>query len=274
MTVTIARASLVLALLLGIALGVQSCRLRRADRAAVDARAKAQAIALEAAGWQRAAVASQDELARVVPALEAQVAALRKADATLAGSSRWTGRGAAVSVPCTPDNMAPPADVADVAPPVRPPDGSPGEPLTVTTDALWRGPPGPSAEFIDVTPHVLIEDAVAIDDAGGIYVARDVKARLSVGKSWINEWSTVTPDPETKTATVHSDIAEAWAAWKSPPYRIDASFGASIGINGLGIVGQVSGGRGRLGWFAQADYVLSDPSASRIATGGRFTIKK
>ena len=60
---TIARVAAVLALILGIALAVQTWRLHRADAREVAARAEAQGIALTLAGWQRAARASQAELA-------------------------------------------------------------------------------------------------------------------------------------------------------------------------------------------------------------------
>lgn len=255
MTVWIARVSLVMALVLAVAVGVQTWRLQREQGRAVDARAAAQDAELSASGWARIAAGSRAELARIVPALEAEIAALKKSGATFAGSSHWTGHGTAVAAPCT-VIMGPPAGdtTADLHPP--PPPGQPEAPLTVA-----------------VTPHVKIDDAVAIDDAGGIYVARHVAARLSVGESWASEWEPITADPGSTTA-VDPEIGQAWRAFKNPPYRLDAFVGASIGSNGLGIVGQLSGGRGRLGWFAGVDYVIADPSASRVGAGGKFTLKQ
>lgn len=271
MTVWIARLSLVAAVILALALGIQTWRLDRESRRTVAARAAAQSAALNAAGWQRAAEASQSDLARVVPALNAEISALLRTGATLAGTSHWTGNGAPVPVPCI-ASMAPPAGAPIAAHPGPSPDGLPGEPLVDCdchdgTDRLCCPP------TVAVTPHVLIDDAVALDDAGGIYVARQVQARLSVGETWASEWADVTPDPGSTTA-VDPRIGAAWREYLNPPYRLDAAIGASIGINGLGIVGQLSGGRGRLGWFAQADYVVTDPSASRAAAGGKFTLKK
>ena len=123
-TVWIARVSLVMALVLGVEVGVQTWRLQREQGRAVDARAASQDAELSASGWARIAAGSRAELARIVPALEAEIAALKKSGATFAGSSHWTGHGTAVAAPCT-VIMGPPAGdtTADLHPP--PPPGQP-----------------------------------------------------------------------------------------------------------------------------------------------------
>jgi len=219
------RVLLVLALLLGVALGVQTWRLDRADKRDVEARAKIQGAALEAAGLKRAAEVSQAELARIVPELKAELAAANRTGATVASASHWTGTGAAVPVPCI-DTMGPPAGTSTPAPHPAPP-GEPGAPL------------------IPVTPHVKIDDAIAIDDAGGLYVARHVQAKLSVGESWESAWEAIEADAASKTA-VNPDVAAAWKAWKNPPPKIAFirspklwRFGLACGIGGgYGVVAQ------------------------------------
>lgn len=209
MTVTIARVAVVLALILGIALGVQTWRLNRAAAREVEARAKIQAEQLLAAGWQATAHASQAELARIVPALEAEIAAAKKAGTTVAGSSHWAGHGSEIPVPCT-VVMGPPAGTTLPTSDSPPPTSLPEAPLTVA-----------------VTPHVRIDDAVALDDAGGIYVARHVQARLSVGETWASEWGPVTADPGSTTA-VDPRIGAAWRAYLNPsrpPWEIRLGIG-------------------------------------------------
>jgi len=221
----------------------------------LKARVEIQDAKLKAAGWQETAKASQAELARTVPALKEQLEAATKAKATTAIASHWEGSGAAIAVPCT-VFMGPPAGDIDAAPHPMP---SPGE---------SEAPPS-----VVVTPHVKIDDAVALDDAGGIFVARKVQAQLTVGTSWASAWEDIDADAGS-TTKVAPELEKAWKAYRNPPYRIDALFGASLGINGLGIVGEISGGRKRLGWFAAVDYVIPDPSASRVSGGGRFTLKR
>ena len=217
MTVTIARVSLVLALILGIALGVQTYRLNRSTGRELRERARAQAVELVAAGWQKAATASQADLARIVPALEAQLAAARRVSTTLAGTSTWAGRGAEIPVPCTVVMGPPPGS----SPPPGPPAVAPVE-----------APP-----TVAVAPHVLIDDAVALDDAGGIYVARKVQARLSVGQSWASEWEPVAPDPGSTTA-VAPELSAAWKEYRNPPPKVA---GLPRGLN-----------RWRAGWVCGA----------------------
>ena len=84
----------------------------------------------------------------------------------------------------------------------------------------------------------------------------------------------------TGLADVRSDlaidpaVAEAYRSSVAPSYRLDAFVGLSLGLDGLGVVGQVSGGRRRVGWFAGVDYRLADPARSRVSGGGRFTLKR
>lgn len=220
MIVWSARVAIVAAVLLAVALAVQTWRLDRASRREVDARAAIQRAALESAGWQRAAEAGEAELARIVPPLRAEISALRRTNAHFAGASHWTGHGQPVAVPCPPI-VAPPAGDPIVVPPGRPPTVSPGEPPAVA-----------------VVPHVRIEDAVALDDGGGVYVARHVEARMTVAESWSSAWEPL--EPESAITRVDPRLSEAWKAYKNPPPRVAFvrspklwRFGLSCGI-GLG----------------------------------------
>lgn len=243
-------------LALSIALVVQSVkleRLRRAEQAAIVA---AQDAALEAQGWKRTAQASQAELARVVPALAEQTAAAKKAEALLALASHWTGHGSAVAVPCPP-NMGPPTSGAD-APATTPPGTASADPL------------------VYVTPHVRIDDAIALDNAGGVYVTRKVATRLSIGETWTNGWQPVTPDvaaDDPNETAFAKELGTAWRLYKTPPYSLEVFVGPSVGGDGIGVNGGVVGGRGRLGWYASADYVVADPAASRLSGGVRLRLR-
>lgn len=216
----------IVALFLGIALGVQSWRLHRARDLETKARAKIQAEQLVAAGWEQAAKASQADLARIVPALESQLAVAKKAGATTAGTSHWEGHGDAVEVPCT-VFMGPLAGNIEPAP-HSPPESESGAPPSVA-----------------VTPHVKIDDAVALDDSGGLYVARHVQARLSVGESWASAWEPIEADPGGSTA-INPEVSKAWDAYRNPPPRFAFirrpklwRFGLSCGIGlGYGVVAQ------------------------------------
>ena len=214
MTVAIARVAAVLALVLAIALGVQTWRLRRAADRETAAHVAAQDAALVAADWQRAAEGSQRDLARIVPELRAQLDAAKKAGTITAGTSHWTGHGAEVAVPCT-VVMGPPAGATDAAPPGPPPVGLPG-----------------ASPVVAVTPHVRIDDAVALDDGGGIFVARRVQARLAVGTAWASSWEPVEADPGSTTA-VAPEIEAAWRAYRNPPPRLAFVRGPKLWRTGL-----------------------------------------
>lgn len=226
MTVTIARVAAVVALILGIALGVQTCRVNRAHDRDVKARAEAQGKVLVDAGWIKTETAHTKELERLVPSLQAELAAAKTAKATIAGTSHWTGTGKEVEIPCT-VVMGPQART-DYPQPGLPPVGAPGAPPSVA-----------------VTPHVRIDDAVALDDAGGIFVARKVQARLSVGESWASEWADVTPDAGSTTA-VSPEVEAAWRVYRHPPPRVSllprgikqwrAGWSCGVGA-GYGVIG-------------------------------------
>ena len=201
MTVTIARVAAVLALILGIALGIQTWWLNRAASREFAARVAVQDATLKAAGWEKAATASQAELAATVPALQAQLGAAKKAKATTAIASHWQGSGEEIAIPCT-VVMGPPAGTSTPTSGAPDPTRSPGAPPSVA-----------------VTPHVKIDDAVALDDAGGIFVARTVQAQLTVGSSWASAWEDIVPDAGS-TTKVAPEIEAAWKAYKNPPPRI------------------------------------------------------
>jgi hypothetical protein len=189
-----------LLLILAVALGVQTYRLSRAADREVRERAARQAVELVAAGWEKTATATQAELARIVPELQAQIEAARKAGTTLAGSGTWTGHGNAIPVPV-------PCEIVKGSPASTPPPGA------ATPAASPEAPP-----TVAVTPHVRIDDAVALDDAGGIYVARKVQARLSVGTAWESKWEWITPD--SSTTAVAPALEAAWKAYRNPPPKI------------------------------------------------------
>jgi hypothetical protein len=70
------------------------------------------------------------------------------------------------------------------------------------------------------------DDSVVADDAGGIYVKRDVLSALSIGKDWFSGWTPVVGDElEAGKPQVDPELEKAWAAWRAPkPPRIDFSF--------------------------------------------------
>lgn len=240
---------------LSVALVIQSKRLAALRLLESKARVEAQGLALEAAGWKKASQESASKLAALVPRLEEQTARAKKAEALLALASTWSGHGKPVAVPCPP-NM---------------------EPSTGDLDPLDHFPPSESAaplpSFASVTPHVQVSEALSLDDAGGLFVAREVRAKLSVGESWSSEWEVIEEDEGSRTS-IAPELSQAWREFKTPPYRIEGFVGLSLGTNGAGIVGGASGGRGRLGWFALLDYGLVEPSSSRIAGGFRLSPRR
>jgi hypothetical protein len=175
----------------------QNDKLRDKD---IKARAAAQGKMLVDAGWLKGVEASQRELAEMVPALEAELAAAKKAKAPVVVASHWEGRGSEVEVPCT-VVMGPPA--GDMTPP--PHSAAPG---------VSEAPPS-----VAVTPHVAIHDAMTFDATGRLYVARKVEARLSVGETWMSAWEPIEPDASSRTL-VAPELERAWAAYQNPPPRV------------------------------------------------------
>lgn len=200
MTVLIARVAIVLVLILAIAVGVQTWRLARATDREVYERSERQMVELVAAGWEKAAKASQAQLSRIVPELEAELAAAKKAGALTAGTSHWEGHASDIPIPCA-VVMGPPSGISTPA-------------MTAPPMVASEAPP-----VVSVTPYVKIDDAIALDDAGGIYVARKVAARLAVGTKWTSDWTPVEPDAGSTTA-VSPDLIAAWKAYRNPPPKI------------------------------------------------------
>lgn len=195
------KVAIVMILLLAGAVVAQTIRLRRAVAREWDAHVAKQQADLAAEGFRREAEASQAELAEKVPALEAELRKAQDAGARIASASHFEGHGREVEVPCT-VIMGSPAEQTGRAPaPSSSPGTQPGTPPAIA-----------------VTPHVRIDDAVLIDDGGGIYVQRDVHARLSVGESWASGWEPV--EPEVVTSAVDPELSKAWAAWRAPVKRL------------------------------------------------------
>jgi hypothetical protein len=215
--VWLARIAIVLALVLAVAFGVQTWRLHRSEGREVQARAALQGKILVESGWLETLESSHDELAALVPSLRDELAAVKRAHATLLSTSHWTGTGREVPVPCT-VVMGPPAGAHEPTSSPPPPAGLP------------EAPPA-----VNVVPAVRIDDAVSANDMGGIYVARRVAVRLAVGSSWASEWSEVTPDAGSTTA-VDPRLSHAWRAFLEPPPRFAV------------LPRRVSGWRA--GWFA------------------------
>lgn len=88
----------------------------------------------------------------------------------------------------------------------------------------------PAASVLTV-PHVKIDEAVAIDAAGGIYVARAVSARLTVGTSWASAWEPIVPD-DAAPAAVDPELAKAWNLYRNPPPRPAWAFRLGVGAPG------------------------------------------
>ncbi len=195
------RAVATLAAVLFVAVLVQTWRLRRASDHELKARAEAQGKTLVDAGWLLATVASQRQLEALVPDLRSQLQAAKDSSSTIAVASHWTGHGAEVAVPCT-VVMGPSAGATPPSSSPVPDPGSSGAPPTVA-----------------VTPHVKIDDAIALDDLGRIYVARKVQARLSVGESWASSWEAIEPDGISQTK-VDPQLVAAWKAYRNPPPRV------------------------------------------------------
>ena len=114
--------------------------------------------------------------------------------------------------------------------------------MSITDPSLPSSP----AITVAVTPHVLIHDAIAIDDAGAIFVARKVQTRLWANNRWANDWTEVKPDPSNKPVSVNPDLEAAWKAWRNPPAKVafvrspkQWRFGLACGIGlGYGVVAQ------------------------------------
>lgn len=255
MVVYAARGLLIVALLFGAAFAYQTVQLRSARDQIVKARAKEQAAALNAAAWKTAAESASKNFDRIVPGLRAELDAARKAGTPAVIASRFEGHGAAVAVPI---QLAGPASDANPRP------AAPAEPSTGGADSQVP----PSA--VDVTPHVLIEDAVTIDAAGGIYVARKVSARLTVGTSWASAWAPVTPDAGT-TTVIDPRLKAAWQrSLEGPPWSLD--------VRAL-LTGPDWGGRLGLTWFPRGrlvgftgDLGRSWDARTNVALGAAFRI--
>lgn len=232
-------AAVVVALILAV--GIQTWRLGRAQGRELAARVAAQDSAFEAAGMKKATTGSQAAISAIIPDSKPQTDAVMKAKAVVAGSSHWTGSGKAIAVPIS-ELVGPSAEAQRTA--------SPGPPSLAGSS---EAPPS-----VAVTPHVKIDDAVAVDDAGGIFVVRKVQAKLAVGESWASEWQDLEADPGS-TTMVSPEIEKAWKAYRNPPpkfailprgitkWRAGWFFGPAltVGVDGKVGVGVV------LGWGVQ-----------------------
>lgn len=203
-----ARIKILAVIALVIYAGAISWRIYQLNDRALKERAAAQGKILVDAGWLKSVTASQAELARTVPALQAQLEAARAAKATVAGTSHWTGSGAAVDVPCSYAVSGPQGGITGIT----------TNPQSEGTLGFPTSDEGAKLQ-VAVTPHVKIDDAVALDDAGGIFVARKVQARLWANGGWVKDWGDVKADAGS-TTKVAPEIEAAWKAWKNPPPRI------------------------------------------------------
>lgn len=257
----IARVAAVLALILGIALGIQTWRLNRAAARELAARVAIQDTTLKAAGWEKAAKASQRELAETVPALQAKIDAAKKAEVPVLAANRTRTETVTFDISVEDRPSSSTAGAGEANSPSSP------QPPGKTT------PVGVSAE---------VQTAVAGLDDGTIEWTSRIFATVSWGALKTEGECTEGEPCQTKELPVKTsktgvapELEKAWAAWKAPPsYRLDALIGASLGLDGIGVMGEVSGGRGRFGWYAAVDYVIPDPSATRVSGGGRFTLKR
>ena len=80
---------------------------------------------------------------------------------------------------------------------------------------------------MNVTPHVKIDSALGLDDAGGAFAVQHVSARLSVGETWSSEWAEITPDAGS-VVKVDSRLSAAWRNYlnpKRPPLEIRVGIG-------------------------------------------------
>lgn len=210
MTVAIARVAAILVLILGIALGIQTWRLNRAAARELAARVAIQDATLKAAGWEKAAKASQRELTAIVPELEAKLAAAKKAEVPVLAANRTQTETVTFDIP-----------VGD-----RPPSSTAG--AGETAAAASPQPPG-STSPVGVSADV--QTAVAGLDDGTVEWTSRVFATVSWGALKTPGECAEGEPCETKELPVKTsksktgvdpDLTAAWKAWKNPPPKFAA----------------------------------------------------
>jgi len=193
-------------LLLGLAVAFQSYRLRRAELAEIKARAERQGMALAAANFQRAAEASQRELSETVPELKEQLEIAKKEKARILAATHFEGKADTIRIPAVCSTYE--------APSVG------GEPPAPSSNANPPESTGGASPGFDVDTFVRLDEAIVADDAGGIYIARNVDVQLTTpladGKTWYSGWRPVKGKNVTGETAVDPDLTKAWAAWKAP----------------------------------------------------------
>ncbi len=217
------------------------------------------AAQVEAIGPNWAAVHHSRELAKMVPALADELARAKKAGTKTIAAVNVRSGEASFTIP----DWSP---CGSTAPPGLTPAGGP-----VMAGAVADPPPPQLHVSGEVQGALTVLADGSIDQAWRMFATVTFPGKPPER----NELCGAEGHPCAGGLTIDPKIADAVKAATGPPsYRLDAFIGASLGIDGLGIVGQVSGGRGRLGWFTQVDYVLGDAARSRLSGGGRFTLKK
>lgn len=242
---------------LGIALGVQTRRAKIAQLAAITARAEKQAAALEAADFKRATERTQDELAGMVLSLEHDLDVARAAGARVAAAGKWEGHAGEIGIPL--DVLV--GKSCEQAPP--------GVAVPPPAALSPRAPGGASSPVAGIDPWFRLDEAIAINDLGAIYVKRKAWARLEVPASnWRSDWKEIPKENVVVDDTgIDPEIEKAWRAYKLPTKWTAYSIGASIGVDGPGVVGGVAGGGKKWGWWVSGDYLIAEPEKSRIAGG-------
>lgn len=217
---TTRRLVIVAFVVLGLALAYQMWRRGRAEGEIQRALVAHQRAELEAAKWKRAEAASQDELARTVEMLGDEIVAAREAGVRIGMTSHWQGRGSTkITVRPTPgDQPGEPGERTGEAAAEDPPAGR-ATVAASTSDSSTSNEEAKQEVEIEIDTDVRIDDAVALDNAGRIYVVREVEAKLSSEGKDLSDWFPVIPEPGNVTR-VDPKLQAAWEAAKNPPPRV------------------------------------------------------
>lgn len=214
-----------------LALGVQTCRLRHADEAALKARADATRAELEKQGWIAAHPDRAPESVVSQP-LQEEAKAARKVGATVAAAVHVQSGEVAVDVPRAP---------------VCPSGDAPG----------GGGATPPVPPLLVSAGH---EGVVSLDDVGRAYWK---------GRLWVTlrdgAWSrTVEPPVVDAQIAVDPELAAAWKAHKLPPRWPTWEARIGVGLPGpLAVVGAT--------WYPSRHFGVWGDLAAPVGSGGGFS---
>lgn len=187
------KVAIVAVLVLGGIAFAQTWRLRSARAAAWNEHLDRQASDMKQAGLVAAAQGTQRQLVDILDRMKAKLKAAQEAGARVAVASRFEGKADTIHVPAI-DRPGPPRTAQ-----------APAGTVDVSV-----------AAGCDVDPWVRLEEAVLVDDAGRVYLKRDVAVQLQAG-TWYSGWKPVKPaalsGPE---VLVDPELSKAIAAYRMP----------------------------------------------------------